>query len=345
MSDLHIWNRGNMLKLKNICKYYKVGKEKKIILDNITLDFKKKELVFILGASGSGKSTLLNIISGNLRSDSGEIILDNQYVNKFSEKELNYYRASMIGNIFQDYNLINYMNIWDNIMLGYSSGMSRSKINLLLKQLGIYDKKKIIINKLSGGEKQRVVIARAMVNDPDIILADEPTGALDSKNGIEVMEILKRISKNKLVIVVSHDNKLANIYADRIINIKDGKCEYYPVNDNEFHNEIKNKKISNLSIIKLSIKNLWLKKTRTIFTSLAVSLGIVSMFTVINLYENFNKEISLLEKNIVSVFPVIISNGEFEINNNHINKSNDKIIIKNKEEFKVRDILREAYFN
>ena len=180
-----------MLKLKNICKYYNIGKKRKIILDNITLDFKDRELVFILGASGSGKSTLLNIISGNLSCDSGEVWLDGECITNYNDKELDNYRSSVIGNIFQDYNLIDYMSVINNIMLGYNHGLSKGEIDVLLKQLGIYDKKNIIVNKLSGGEKQRVAIARALVNNPDIVLADEPTGALDSKNGIMVMEILK----------------------------------------------------------------------------------------------------------------------------------------------------------
>jgi len=333
-----------MLKLRNVCKYYKVGKEKRIILDNITLDFGKKELVFILGSSGSGKSTLLNIIGGNLKSDSGEILLDNQYINKFNDRELNNYRSSMVGNVFQDYNLIDYMNVWDNIMLGYSNNDFKY-VNLLLKQLGIYDKKKIIVNKLSGGEKQRVAIARALINNPDIILADEPTGALDTKNSIEVMEILKKISKNKLVIVVSHDINLANNYADRIINIKDGNCEYFPLNDNEIHNQIRKKKINNLSIIKLAFKNLWLKKMRTILTSFAVALGIVTMFLVINLYDNFNKEITLLEKKVVSLFPVIISNGEFEVDNVNTRSSNDKILVKKTDELVHVNKITQNYLN
>ena len=213
-----------MLKLRNICKSY----NNKVVLDNINLDFKSGELVFILGTSGSGKSTLLNIISGNLKCDSGEIILDDIYVNKLSNKKMNNYHCNIVGNIFQDYNLIEYMNVFDNIMLAFNGYGDKNRINILLKQLGIYEKRKIIVSKLSGGEKQRVAIARALVNNPDIILADEPTGALDSKNSIEVMEILKKIAENKLVIVVSHDNFLANKYADRIINIKDGNVNTYP---------------------------------------------------------------------------------------------------------------------
>ena len=328
-----------MLKLKNVCKYYNVGKSKKIILDNITLDFKDRELVFILGASGSGKSTLLNIIGGNLSCDSGEMWLDGECITNYSDKELDNYRSSIIGNIFQDYNLIDYMNVIDNIMLGYNYGLTKKEIDVLLKQLGIYSKKNVIVNKLSGGEKQRVAIARALVNNPDIILADEPTGALDSQNGLEVMEILKKISNNKLVIVVSHDNNLANKYATRIINIKDGKCNYDEIKGNSFivSNFIK-KKNNIKTILKLAIRNLWLKKTRTIFTSLAISLGIISMSLVINLYSNFNSEINKLESDIVSVFPITISNDKIINNTYDFDKTDGKIGIKSKENIYINKI-------
>lgn len=335
-----------MLKLKNVCKSYIFDKTKSIVLDNITLDFKKGELVFILGTSGSGKSTLLNIIGGYLKCDSGEIWLDNICINKLSNKKLNDYHSNVIGNIFQDYNLIEYLNVIDNIKLALNDNENKKKINILLKQLGLYEKRKNIVNKLSGGEKQRVAIARALVNDPDIILADEPTGALDSKNSIEVMEILKKIAKNKLVIVVSHDNYLANKYASRIINIKDGKCEYYPIINNEISvSNIKKRRKKIFSIIKLAVKNLWLKKMRTFFTSLAISLGIVSMFIVSNLYYNFNDEIRGLEKNVVSVFPVSISNGDIE-NDNIIEKSSkNKIIIKDRKKWIHTNNIDNKYIN
>lgn len=335
-----------MLKLEKICKSYKVGDKKQVVLDNITLDFKKRELVFILGASGSGKSTLLNIIAGNLRADSGEIWLDNLCVNEIEDEVFNNYRTSMIGQIFQDYNLIDYMNVWDNIMLCYNDGLNNQEIDLLLKQLEIYDKKKVKVSKLSGGEKQRVAIARALVNNPDIILADEPTGALDSQNGIQVMEILKKIANNKLVIVVSHDVYLANKYASRIINIKDGKCQYIPlIMEQEQINDIKKSKIKFISIIKMALKNLSLKKRRTFLTSLAISLGIISMFSVINLYQNFSREISNLEKEIVSIFPIIVENGDYEINDNNIRKSDEKIIIKNKNQIVHTNKINQDYLN
>lgn len=334
-----------MLKLKNITKYYQVNKEKRIILDNINLEFNSHELVFILGASGSGKSTLLNIISGNLKSDSGCIYINNQCINKYNSKKMANYQSNIIGNIFQDYNLIEYMSVYDNIRLA-SNINNKKRIDDLLKQLGIFDKKNMIVSKLSGGEKQRVAIIRAIVNNPYIVLADEPTGALDSKNGIEVMNILKELSRDKLVIVVSHDNNLANMYADRIINIKDGKCEYKKIDISCDNIDIHDKYNHRLGkIIKLAIKNLTLKKVRTIFTSLAISLGIISMCLIVNLYSNFNREINNLEKDIVSVFPITISNGEFENLDNKVIKSNDKIIVKDRSKWIHKNNITNNYLS
>ena len=335
-----------MLKLKNVCKYYKVGEEKKIILDNVNLDFKNRELVFILGASGSGKSTLLNIIGGNLKCDSGEIWLDGECISDYNDQEYDRYRSLVIGNIFQDYNLIDYLNVTENVLLGYSDGLSKKEIVALFKQLGIYDKRYEKVVNLSGGEKQRVAIARALVNNPDIILADEPTGALDSKNGIEVMEILSKIALNKLVIVVSHDNNLANKYASRIINIKDGKCDYVPLNENSFIVTDGRKNKSKLySVIKFAIKNLFIKKIRTIFTAIAISLGIVSMSLVVNLYSNFSTEISNLEKDVVSIFPIIIKNGDYQVLDEKEKMVNNKIVIKDRDKYIHTNMINNDYLD
>ena len=323
-----------MLKLKNVCKYYKIDKTTETILDNITLDFKDSELVFILGTSGSGKSTLLNIIGGNLTCDSGEIWLDGDCISNYDDSELDNYRSNVISNIFQDYNLIDYMSVYDNIMLSFNEGISKTYVDKLLKGLHIYDKKHMIVSKLSGGEKQRVAIVRALVSNPDIILADEPTGALDYNTGIEVMEILKRISYRKLVIVVSHDNYLAKHYATRIIHIKDGKCPYQEIIGNHMimsNITKKNKKYK--MVIKMAIKDLWLKKMRTIFTSIAISLGIISMSLVVNLYSNFSEEISKLEKNIVTIFPITINNGEYPNDITKQEKRDNKITIKDKKKY------------
>lgn len=323
-----------MLSLKNVCKYYRYGKNKKEIINNININFRDRGMVFILGKSGSGKSTLLNIIAGNLRCDKGEVLVNGKIINDLSSREMDYYRNGVVGYIYQDYNLIDYMNILDNVLLGYT-GNDLEYIEVLLKQVEMYDKRYVKVSKLSGGEKQRVAIVRALVNNPDIILADEPTGALDSENGIMVMEILKRISQKKLVIVVSHDKKLALDYGDQIINLKDGKIidkddRGNDLKDVDKKKNIAKKKIRKRRILGLAISHLWGKKGRTIMTVLASSLGIVSMMLVLCISSNFNKELDNLEEEVVSVFPISIRNGEYLLDgdNDSLNKSNDKIYIK-----------------
>ncbi len=332
-----------MLKLKNICKSYIVNKEKRVILDDITLDFDNKGLVLILGASGSGKSTLLNIIGGNLRCDSGEVWFDETCISKLKSKELDCYRKGVIGTVFQDYNLIHYMDVYDNVMLGYDD-KDESRIMEILKDLNIYNKRYTKVSKLSGGEKQRVAIARAIVNDPKIVLADEPTGALDSQNGIMVMEILKKIASNRLVIVVSHDKELAMKYASRVINIKDGKCIYEQIDASPGDKfTLNSRKTSYKKIIKLALKNLWLKKWRTIISGLAIALGMVGIFTVVNLYRNFNIEISDLEKRVVSIFPIVVSNGEFQILDAVLDKSDSEIIVNDKKKMIHTNRINQRY--
>ena len=333
-----------MLKLINVCKSFKYGKEKVVILDKINLDFKKHELVFILGKSGSGKSTLLNIIGGLLEVDSGNVMLDDKDITKFNNSMLCNYRNNMIGFVYQDYHLIEYMSVIDNIKLGMTiQGNKENTIEEILRKLGIYSKRKTLVNKLSGGEKQRVAIARAIINAPDIILCDEPTGALDSSNSIKIMNILKELSRDKLVIVVSHDNILANRYADRIINIVDGKVDYYPQMDDGKFKEISKKKIGLLQIIRLAIKNLSLKMWRTLFTSIAISIGLISILLVLCLSRGFKEDINELEKDIVSVFPVSVYNGEYEIMDSDVKNSNDKIIVKKKGDYIHMSNINESY--
>ena len=326
-----------MLRLINVCKSYKFGKDRDVVLDNINVDFKKKELVFILGKSGTGKSTLLNIIGGIIDVDSGKVMLDDREITNFDNKMLCNYRNNMVGFIFQDYHLIEYMSVMDNIRLGQTIKKDSGDIEDILRKLGIYSKRKNLVNRLSGGEKQRVAIARAIINDPDIILCDEPTGALDSVNSVKIMKILKELSKDKLVIVVSHDEELADKYADRVIKIVDGKIDYEPIVDNEKFGEISKKKISLFSIIRLAIKNLCLKKGRTLFTSLAISIGFICMIIVLCLSRSFSDDIDKLERDIVSSFPISVYNGDFEINdiddNSKLDNFGSEIVRKNRDEF------------
>ena len=326
-----------MLRLINVCKSYKFGKDRDVVLDNINVDFKKKELVFILGKSGTGKSTLLNIIGGIIDVDSGKVMLDDREITNFDNKMLCNYRNNMVGFIFQDYHLIEYMSVMDNIRLGQTIKKDSGDIEDILRKLGIYSKRRALVNRLSGGEKQRVAIARAIINNPDIILCDEPTGALDSVNGVKIMKILKELSKDKLVIVVSHDEELADKYADRVIRISDGKIDYEPIIDNEKFGEISKKKISLFSIIRLAIKNLCLKKGRTLFTSLAISIGFICMIMVLCLSRSFSDDIDKLERDIVSSFPISVYNGDFEINdiddNSKLDDFGREIVRKNRDDF------------
>lgn len=334
-----------MLRLIDVCKSFKFGKNKTLVLDRVNLDFKKNELVFILGKSGSGKSTLLNIIGGLLEVDSGKVLIDDKDITKFSNSMLCNYRNNMIGNIFQDYHLIEYMSVIDNIKLGQTISNNNSDIETVLRKLGIYSKRRVKVNKLSGGEKQRVAIARAIVNNPEIILCDEPTGALDSSNSIKIMDILKELSLNKLVIVVSHDESLAEKYADRIINITDGRVDYIPQGDDKKFRNIDKKKISILSIFKLAIKSLGLKKGRTLFTSLAVSLGFICMLLVLCLSRSFKNDVNRLEEDIVSSFPISVYNGEFPVLDVDIVKSDNKIIRKNKNDYVHTNIINNNYID
>ena len=315
-----------MLRIENVSKYYKYGKNRKVILDKVNISLGGSGMVAIIGASGSGKSTLLNIIAGSLRSDEGRVIVGDKDIQKLSEKEINYYRNKVVGYIYQDYNLIEYMSVYDNVRIGYSDN-NRDYVLALLKQLDIYDKRDILVTKLSGGEKQRVAIARAMINNPRILLCDEPTGALDSQNGIMVMEILKKISENRLVIVVSHDKDLVSRYANEIINISDGVVMQDKKGNinNDKEDKIIYKRARMRKLRKIALRHLFSNKKRTIMTMSAISLGIISMMMILCMGNNFNKEMNKLEKEVVGVYPIIIRNGEYIEENTDIKKEEGKI--------------------
>ena len=315
-----------MLRIENVSKYYKYGKNRKVILDKVNISLGRSGMVAIIGASGSGKSTLLNIIAGSLRSDEGKVIVEDKDIQKLGEKEINYYRNKVVGYIYQDYNLIEYMSVYDNVRIGYSDN-NRDYVLALLKQLDIYDKRDTLVMKLSGGEKQRVAIARAMINNPRILLCDEPTGALDSQNGIMVMEILKKISENRLVIVVSHDKDLVSRYANEIINISDGVVmqDKKGNTSNDKDDNIIYKRVRMRKLRKIALRHLFSNKKRTIMTMSAISLGIISMMMILCMGNNFNKEMNNLDKEIVGVYPIIIRNGEYIEENTDIKKEEGKI--------------------
>ena len=330
-----------MLKLENINKSY----NNELILKNINLYFEDTGFISILGPSGSGKTTLLNIISGLIKPDSGTIQYNNLLLNKFNRKSWDSFRTYNLSYIFQDYKLLEDITVIDNIKIVTNNN---NKIKQLLAKLEINKIQKQKVNKLSGGEKQRVAIARALVNDPDILLADEPTGALDTINSVKIMNILKEISKNKLVIIVTHNIELAKKYSDKIIYIKDGTTEH-----NDYIKEftdikttiLKKNKSSIKSIIKLALNGLKSKKKRTILTSLASSTGIITMDLVLLISNGFNKDLKNYEETTLSKIPITISNGIYEKKSNSEKLKDNQINIKKKDEYLHENNIDNNYLN
>ena len=281
-----------MLELKNIKKSFKTGTFVQNALNEVNIKFNKKEFVTILGPSGSGKTTLLNIIGGLDRYDSGDLIIKGKSTKKFKDKDWDSYRNNSVGFIFQNYNLISHIDILSNVEMGMTlSGKSiryrKKKALEMLKKVGLEKHIHKKPNQLSGGQMQRVAIARALANDPEIILADEPTGALDSKTSIQIMELIKEISKDKLVIMVTHNDELSKIYSDRVITMKDGII-ISDSNKENIDNEkevykLTKTKMSFLTALYLSINNIKTKKGRTILTSFASSIGIIGISLILAL--------------------------------------------------------------
>lgn len=306
-----------MLELKKIKKSYKTGDFKQQALKDINLKFRKNEFVAILGPSGSGKTTLLNIIGGLDRYDSGDLIINGKSTKKFKDTDWDAYRNNCIGFIFQNYNLINHITILENIEIGMTlSGVSskkrRKKALEVLKKVGLKDHAHKKPNQLSGGQMQRVAIARALVNDPDIILADEPTGALDSQTSVQIMDLIKEIADDKLVIMVTHNPDLATEYASRVIELKDGelKQDSNPITDENITDEkfkIKKTSMSFATALNLSFNNIKTKKGRTLLTAFASSIGIIGIALILALSNGFDIEIDKFEKDTLSSMPIIIS--------------------------------------
>lgn len=320
-----------MLELKNVSKSYTNIK----VLNNVNIKFRKKEFVSILGPSGSGKTTLLNIIGGLDKYDEGDLIIDGVLTKNFKESDWDNYRSKKIGFIFQDYNLINHLTAFENVELALlvNGKKNKSKVIDTLKKVGLENEINKLPNELSGGQMQRVAIARSIINENDIILADEPTGALDSKTSIEIMKILKEISRNKLVIMVTHNVELANIYSDRIIEINDGKIikDTKAYNDCSKENVKKSKKMSMsfLTSLYLSFRNLLTKKGRTFLVSFAGSIGIFGISLILSLSSGLNNYIKNTENEYLSNYPITIyKNNEilnFDLNLKEIKGSPDKI--------------------
>jgi len=279
-----------MLQVKKISKQYKTGDLIQVALNNVSLNFRDNEFVSILGPSGSGKTTLLNIIGGLDRYDKGDLIINNVSTKHYKDRDWDSYRNHTIGFVFQSYNLIPHQTILANVELALTiSGISKRERKRraleALDNVGLKDQAHKKPNQMSGGQMQRVAIARALVNNPDILLADEPTGALDTETSVQVMELLKQVAKDKLVIMVTHNPEIAEEYSTRIVKLKDGKIigDTDPFNPDEKkldkpqHKNLGKSSMSVLTAFSLSLNNLFTKKARTILTAFAGSIGIIGI--------------------------------------------------------------------
>ena len=352
-----------MLRLKNIKKSYKMGNNYQHALKGINVDFRKSEFVAILGPSGSGKTTLLNVIGGLDRYDSGDLIINNMSTKKFKDKNWDAYRNNCVGFIFQSYNLIGHISVLKNVEMSTTlSGYSRKKRkDMAIKALEKVGLKEHIYkkpNQLSGGQMQRVAIARALVNDPNIILADEPTGALDTKTSKQIMDLIKEVSKDKLVIMVTHNPELAKEYSNRIIEFQDGEVinDSNPFNGEEVNEEItiKKTKMSYLNAIGLSFNNLRTKKGRTLLTAFASSIGIIGISLILSLSNGFQKQIDKFERDTSDAMPIVISStkvstetitNSIQSSNNKKYEKNNKITVKKEEKKSTYNNISEEFTN
>ena len=311
-----------MLELKNVRKTYHVGDIETRALDGISVAFRQKEFVAILGTSGSGKTTCLNIIGGLDRYDEGELIIKGKKTSDFKERDWDAYRNNSVGFVFQSYNLIMHLSIVANVELGMTlSGVSaeekRRRALEVLEQVGLKDHLHKKPNQLSGGQMQRVAIARALANNPEILLCDEPTGALDTATSIQIMDLIKEVARDRLVIMVTHNPDLAEKYADRIIRFQDGKI----IADSHPHEErpkpdgfqLKKTSMSFLTALRLSFNNIRTKKGRTFLTSFASSIGIIGIAVILSLSSGFKIQIDKFQGNALAEFPIMITQSAMEV--------------------------------
>ncbi|MDF2943877.1 MAG: hypothetical protein K0S01_2735 [Herbinix sp.] len=317
-------NRGDegMLELKRIKKSYTVGDFTTEALDEISVSFRKHEFVAILGVSGSGKTTCLNVIGGLDRYDSGDLIINGKSTKNFKDKDWDAYRNNTIGFVFQSYNLISHLSIVANVEMGMTlSGVSRNekhrKAIEVLDKVGLTEHIHKKPGQLSGGQMQRVAIARALANNPDILLCDEPTGALDTKTSVQIMDLIKEVASDKLVIMVTHNAEIAHQYADRIVEFKDGKVvadsNSYSgeMADSNFH--LKKTSMSFLTALRLSFNNIRTKLGRTFLTAFASSIGIIGIALILSLSVGFQFQIDDFQAEAMTEFPIMISKQTEEI--------------------------------
>ena len=345
--------KGNsaMLQLKDIVKKYNTGGTEVEVLKKVNISFRESEFVSILGASGSGKTTLLNIIGGLDNYTSGDMLLMGRSTKEFTDRDWDSYRNGTIGFVFQSYNLIGHLSIIENVKLALSiSGESNKendiKAKKALEDVGLGDHLYKKPNQLSGGQMQRVAIARALVTNPKVILADEPTGALDSKTSVQIMELIKEISKEKLVIMVTHNPELARKYSDRIVSVKDGEIieDTKPYIEQEGNNgyELKKTAMTFSSAIKSSFKNLLTKKFRSLMTVVASSIGIISIGLVLAISSGMDKYIKTMQNENLSSMPITISSNQINFgigeDNNTSDSSEENLVPKSR-----RDVHKNLY--
>ena len=317
-----------MLEIKNISKKYVTGDLVQNALSDVTVNFRDNEFVAILGPSGSGKTTLLNIVGGLDRYDSGDLIINDISTKKYKDRDWDSYRNHTIGFVFQSYNLIPHQSVLANVELALTiSGISkkerRERATNALKEVGLGDQLHKRPNQMSGGQMQRVAIARALVNNPDILLADEPTGALDSETSVQVMQLLEKVAKDRLVIMVTHNPELATQYANRIVKLRDGKIiddtnPYFPVKETEskpVHKNMGRSSMSFFTSLALSFNNLRTKKGRTILTAFAGSIGIIGIALILSLSTGVNKYIEDIQKETMTAYPVSITAQTIDLSN------------------------------
>ena len=312
-----------MLQLKDIVKTYVTGELTQHALQGVSINFRENEFVSILGQSGSGKTTMLNIIGGLDRYNSGDLIINGVSTRKYGDGDWDYYRNHSIGFVFQSYNLIPHQSVLANVELALTlSGVSkkerRQRAVAVLEKVGLKDHLHKRPNQMSGGQMQRVAIARALINDPDILLADEPTGALDSETSLQIMALLKQIAEEKLVIMVTHNPELAEAYSTRIVRLRDGRItdDTDPYREEDICiQEKKHKKVSMsfLTALSLSFNNLRTKKARTLLTAFAGSIGIIGIAMILSLSNGVNAYIADIQKDTMYSYPISIEKQSFDL--------------------------------
>ena len=312
-----------MLEIKKISKIYETDGFKQKALDNVSISFRENEFVSILGPSGSGKTTLLNIVGGLDKYTSGDLIINGISTKEYTDRDWDTYRNHSIGFVFQSYNLIPHQSILSNVELaltlsGVSKEQRRKKALAALKNVGLGDHIHKRPNQLSGGQMQRVAIARALVNDPDILLADEPTGALDSKTSTQIMDLLKEVAKDRLVIMVTHNKELAEEYSTRIIELKDGKIlgDSMEFDGKEKKHEAKKTKKTSMSFgtaLSLSLNNLMTKKGRTLLTAFAGSIGIIGIALILSLSSGVQNYIDRVQEETLTSYPLTIESATIDM--------------------------------